>query len=296
MGRLARTHSDAPSITESTSTLLSPDARAAPSSSGATTAQATVGNTFVFVLKPSGVEAHDAVTSGIHCGHWKRQVLPGIVFALEQEKLPVDRKAIKDRAVRFDTFDEAVRKCESIDIAPIFMGPSPFTDDSGGSRLNVGEDVSDFLNAGCVRFRRRELRPRPRLRLRQLLARDSDHDAPTTNDERGDERDDRLGQLCAETEGYTLNTHVDILRASIARHQSSAGTARPSRRAPAAASAGPSSTSCRRYGKPWARVFFPATQRRRSAAGPTCRWARQSTAPTTPTAAVSISTHRRSAA
>ena len=113
-------------------TLLSPDARAAPSSSSATTAQAAVENTFVFVLKPSGDEAHDAVTSGIHCGHWKRQVLPGIAFALEQEKLSVDRKAIKDRAARFDTFDEAMRKCESLDIAPVFMGPSPFTDNSGG--------------------------------------------------------------------------------------------------------------------------------------------------------------------
>ena len=45
------------------------------------------------------------------------------------------------------------------------------------------------------------------------------HRAPATNDERGNERDDQLGQLCAEIEGYTLNTHVDILRASIARHQ-----------------------------------------------------------------------------
>ena len=134
--------------------------------------------------------------------------LPGIAFALEQEKLPVDRKAIKDRAARFDTFDEAMRKCESLDIAPVFMGPSPFTDNSGGSRLNVGEDVSDFLNGRCASA---DESSDPDS--------DSDHDAPTTNDERSDERDDRLGQLCAEIEGYTLNTHVDILRASIARHQ-----------------------------------------------------------------------------
>jgi hypothetical protein len=149
LGRLARTHSGAPSVTDATSvsTMLSPDARAPSSSAGAiNSSTSAVDDTHVFVLKPCGDEAYDAVSSGIHCGRWKQEVLPGIIFALEQEKLPVDRKLIKGRTVKFDTFEEAVAKCETIGIAPIYMGPSPYTDDASSERLMVGDDVSEFLD------------------------------------------------------------------------------------------------------------------------------------------------------
>ena len=48
-------------------TLLSPDARAAPSSSSAPTAQATVDNTFVFVLKPRAEVHRLAIMQGVRC-------------------------------------------------------------------------------------------------------------------------------------------------------------------------------------------------------------------------------------
>jgi len=97
IGRLARTHTDAPSVMDATSvsTMLSPDARAPSLSAGATnTATSAFDDTHVYVLKPCGDETYDAVSSGIPlCGRWKQEVLPGIIFALEQEKLPFDRKS-----------------------------------------------------------------------------------------------------------------------------------------------------------------------------------------------------------
>jgi hypothetical protein len=68
LGRLARTHTDAPSVTDATSvsTMLSPDARAPSSSAGAiNTTTSTVDDSHVFVLKPCGDESYDAVPSGI---------------------------------------------------------------------------------------------------------------------------------------------------------------------------------------------------------------------------------------
>ena len=226
MGRLARTHSDAPSVTESTSvsTMLSPDARA---NSGATNKQSAIDDSHVYVLKPSGNEASDTVVSGIWCGHWKTQVLPGIAFALEQEKLPVDRTALKNLAVKYETFEEATQKCDRLQIAPVFQGPSPFTDDSGNACLNVGDDVSEFLNGRCHSA---DESSDPDSDSDSSTpgsdhdgaapaqgARATQHDKHAAQDEQ-DEFDSQLGQLSAEIEGYTLNTHVDILRASIRRN------------------------------------------------------------------------------
>ena len=223
LGRLARTHSDAPSVTDTTSvsTLLSPDARAAhapPSSSGAATTQAPVDDSHVYVLKPSGDEARDSVSSGIWCGNWKLQVLPGISYALEQEKLPVDRKNLKNLSVKYESFEEAVHKCKKLDIAPIFMGPSPFTDDSG-SRLNVGEDVSEFLAFRCHSADDESSDPGSDSDSSSPGSDHDDRDGATTAPPQDEHDDPQLGQLCAEIEGYTVNTHVDILRAAIRRHQ-----------------------------------------------------------------------------
>ena len=35
---------------------------------------------------------------------------------------------------------------EASGIAPIYMGPSPYTDDASSERLNVGDDASEFLD------------------------------------------------------------------------------------------------------------------------------------------------------
>ena len=266
LGRLARTHTDAPSVTDvtSVSTMLSPDARAPSSSAGAAnTSTPAVDDSHVFVLKPCGDEAFDAVSSGIHCGRWKQEVLPGIVFALEQEKLSVDRKLIKGRTVKFDTFEEAVNKCEAIGIAPIYMGPSPYTDDASSERLNVGDDVSEFLDGDPSSDESSNsdsdvsmpdsdhdaatttsTRPESAQRLckcekgcfNPIFASDRDglcdyciagYDCQCSNDRSGpdgqlccptDEAGERLGNLVAEIESYTVNTHVDILRASISRN------------------------------------------------------------------------------
>ena len=63
------------------------------------------------------------------------------------QRLTVDCEELKKLTVKFDSFEEAVHKCDDLNITPVFMGPSPFTDDSGGACLNVGDDVSEYQYA-----------------------------------------------------------------------------------------------------------------------------------------------------
>ena len=108
-------------------------------------------------------------------------------------------KELRERSRSVKTFELAVRKCHSLNTAAIFMGPREH------GELHKGDDVEQFVQESIdVSDPKSDTEPD-----------DSDGD-PESEPE--SDPDGWADELIAEVEVLSPNTHVDIIRALIARN------------------------------------------------------------------------------
>ena len=207
-GRLSETYSAAPtsaagSVAGSTSTLLSPSLNVAPSVASENDT-VTRGAALVYVIANSGDDLIDGVSAGIWVGDWKTQILPEITRNFGAEQLVLDKSALKQRAMSVKTLALAVTKCRAYDTPTIFMGPEEV------ESLKVGDDVE-------LLFESSDSDPAP-------ASTDSESEPGSDTEDKPEEvyedtaADGELGALMAEIEALSVNTHVDIIRATVRRH------------------------------------------------------------------------------
>ena len=203
MGRLAATHTSvapsAPSsIAGTVSTLLSPSVGQAPSETDTPTTDARTGTT-IYIVTSSGDDRIDSASAGIWVGHWQTTILPAISGAYRREQLQFDKSEIKLRAKSVKSLELAVSKCNSSDTPPIFMGPHAI------NGLDVGDDVEEHLEEP------------EEADADDAVSSDPDSDPESGSDTSADP-DEFADELVAEVEVLSPNTHVDIIRALIARN------------------------------------------------------------------------------
>ena len=166
----------------------------------------------IYVIASTGNDEMDNVMAGVWHGNWQSEIVPAIRQACHEEQIVFgtlpDVKELRERSRSVKTLELAVRKCNQLNTSAIFMGPRELI---GSSRyrllgsLRKGDDVEQFVQEAVdVSDPKSDSNP------------DDSEGDPESEPE--SDPDAWADELIAEVEVLSPNTHVDIIRALIARN------------------------------------------------------------------------------
>ena len=232
LGRLAPTHSPLNADGSSTagdSTVRTDIAASVPPSSTATELPTDV-HKCIFVVADCGNASSDAIIPGVYVGDWKQDIVTHIAAKYNNDlpSIQFSKSALKQRASRAMDLEAAVVKCDALGIEPIFRGPLHL--DHMDASLQPDECLATFLlnlNDGSSSETSAptlsggapesdESDGEPQLEVPPASA------APAAAAEHYSDQnaiDATMNDATVDVESLTINSHVDMIRTVIRRHQ-----------------------------------------------------------------------------
>ena len=232
LGRLAATHSPLTADASSTagdSTVRTDVVGSIPPSSIATELP-TDAQKCIFVVADCGNTTSDAIIPGVYVGDWKRDVITHIAakYSHDLPSIQFSKSALKLRTSRAVDLEAAVAKCDALGIEPIFRGPLHL--DHLGATLQPDECLATFLlnlldgsssESSSPTLSGNEMESdgsdsEPPLDATSVAAAPSTAAAQYTEQ---DAIDATMNDATVDVESLTINSHVDMIRTVIRRHQ-----------------------------------------------------------------------------
>ena len=232
LGRLAATHSPLTidgSSTAGDSTVRTDVAGSAQPSS-TTTELPTDGHKCIYVVADCGNSTSDAIIPGVYVGDWKRDVITHIAARYNNDlpSIQFSRSALKQRTSRAVDLEAAVVKCDALGIEPIFRGPLHL--DHMDATLQPDACLATFLLNADGGSSSESSAPtlsgdepesdggdsEPQLEMPSVA------NAPSTATMHYSEQDAidaTMNDATVDVESLTVNSHVDMIRTVIRRHQ-----------------------------------------------------------------------------